>query len=123
MTQIANIPDAAASTKFPAWPTVKSYDGAIYTSPVGHFRPNHFGLHDMLGNVFEYCSDWFDHGYYKNSPDSDPRGPLTGTAHVARGGSFIVVAGSHDRWVFSDNVHVPDVGFRVVRDVPPPANP
>lgn len=69
--------------------TWKTYDdGYAFTSPVGCFYPNEFGLYDMIGNVFEFCSDWLDSDYYKISPFIDPKGPLTGIYHVRRGGSW-----------------------------------
>ena len=51
------------------------YDVGGKTHPVGQKRPNAFGLHDMHGNVSEWCWDMFDEGYYARSPVEDPRGP------------------------------------------------
>ncbi len=120
MTEIGNIPDAAAAAQFPGWEEqTRSNDGFAYTSPVGSFRPNNFGLYDTLGNVFEQCSDWNAEDYYRHSPENDPGGPANGPGHVARGGSFVALVPVHGRWWFSAGVHLPDLGFRVVCEIPP----
>jgi uncharacterized protein (TIGR02996 family) len=59
------------------------------TCPVGEYPPNAFGLHDMYGNVWEWCADWFDESYYHHSPRYDPAGPPRGENRVLRGGSWI----------------------------------
>jgi formylglycine-generating enzyme required for sulfatase activity len=56
--------------------------------PVGHLHPNAWGLYDMHGNVTEFCQDWYDANYYRNSPSVDPPGPGNGKERVLRGGSF-----------------------------------
>jgi formylglycine-generating enzyme len=62
--------------------------GDPYTSPVGYFAANGYGLYDMSRNVWQWCWDWFAFDYYRNSSQSDPRGPTTGSYRVFRGGSW-----------------------------------
>ena len=87
------------------------------TTPVGSFRPNAWGLYDMHGNVCEWCSDWFDEGYYAKSPGTDPQGPGTGKYRVLRGGSWID-DGHYCRSAFRSGYPATDriryYGFRVV---------
>ncbi len=90
------------------------YEGM--TTPVGSYEPNAFGLHDMHGNVSEWCQDWYDKDYYKNSPRKDPQGPLTGEGRVWRGGSWNDQGwgcrSASRRWSSPDLGY--GVGFRVV---------
>jgi hypothetical protein len=60
--------------------------GDPYTSPVGYFAPNGYGLYDMAGNLYEWCWDW--ECPYSSGSQTDPRGPPTGSYRAVRGGSW-----------------------------------
>jgi formylglycine-generating enzyme required for sulfatase activity len=88
------------------------------THPVGEKKPNAWGLYDMHGNVWEWCQDWHDGGYYAKSPADDPTGPATGSDRVIRGGSWSLVAAlcrSSCRFFYPPGFRFSRVGFRVAR--------
>jgi formylglycine-generating enzyme required for sulfatase activity len=84
--------------------------------PVGRKRPNAWGFHDMLGNIWEWCADWYDGNYYRSSPPDDPQGPTRASQRVVRGGGW-----GDDPWVcrpgprssVSPGLRGSDLGFRV----------
>ncbi len=89
LAEVANVADATAKAKFPDWKfSISASDGYVFTSPVGSFRPNPFGLYDMHGNALQWCADWYDKKYYEKSSADDPTGPSSGSSRVLRGGSW-----------------------------------
>ena len=87
-----------------------------YTSPVGYFAANGYGLYDMTGNVYVWCWDWYGTSY---AGGSDPRGPATGSNRVLRGSSWASFAYDTrcaDRNKFNpSNTDIYYLGFRCVR--------
>jgi formylglycine-generating enzyme required for sulfatase activity len=98
-------------------------DGWVGTCPVGSFPANDFGLHEVTGNVWEWCADWFDPTYYGSSPRRAPTGPESGDARVMRGGSYLCHESYCWRYrVDARSANTPDsttgnIGFRVAADL------
>ncbi len=101
-------------------------DGFIGTAPVGTFAPNGFGLHNVSGNVWEWCHDWFDPAIHRRKPELDvlvdPAGPPGAAQRVIRGGSYLCHDSYCDRYrVSARSSNDPDsstgnMGFRVAAD-------
>jgi formylglycine-generating enzyme len=73
-----------------AFPVVNdAEDGFVTTVPVRSYAPNGFGLWQTVGNVWEWCADWYAPDYYTASPRRDPLGPASGRVRVLRGGSYL----------------------------------
>jgi uncharacterized protein (TIGR02996 family) len=92
------------------------WDGSGGTQEVGQFRGNAWGLHDMHGNVWEWCADRFGAGYYAHSPAKDPPGPTRGEQRSMRGGSWRGgpwFCRSAERWSMNPEDTEINVGLRV----------
>ena len=126
--------------------TTGIYSHAVYANNSGNrtkmpedVKANPFGLKNMLGNVMEYCEDWYSEDAYKSIKDGelDPKGPAAGTEHVVRGGHYNSDAADlrsaarshteHDKWLRTDPQNpksiwwysdIKGIGFRVVCEVP-----
>jgi formylglycine-generating enzyme len=89
------------------------------THAVGTKTPNELGLYDMSGNAFEWCSDYYDGGYYSASPSVNPKGPSTGTNRALRSGAWLNVAVgcrvASRNWAGPTD-KAEHMGFRCVRD-------
>jgi formylglycine-generating enzyme required for sulfatase activity len=96
-------------------------DGFPFTAPPGRFKPNAFGLFDMLGNVCEWCSDrseWTTPPYQNvDAPVDDPPGPSAGDNRIWRGGSWSdFPTRSAQRWSSKPTERDQCIGFRVMRE-------
>jgi serine/threonine protein kinase/formylglycine-generating enzyme required for sulfatase activity len=97
------------------WFKLNSSNG---TRETGQKNPNELGIYDMTGNVWEWCSDWYSENYYLTSPGLNPKGPVTGSNKVIRGGSWNFeeniqrVTNRHAYQPHYGGIHI---GFRIIR--------
>ena len=125
--------DSIDGSKANYWSSGDPYEtgGTVKTTPVGYYdgsqtpagsdMANGYGLYDMIGNVYEWCNDWFSSSYYSVSPYDNPPGPASGTTLVIRGGSW-----SNDttksrvanrQGPYGPGITDHSIGFRVVLDL------
>jgi len=98
-------------------------DGYAGTAPADTFPPNGYGLYNITGNTWEWCSDWFSPGYHVSAGRTNPVGPLRGQTKVMKGGSYLCHQSYCNRYrVAARSSNEPDsattnIGFRCVRDL------
>jgi len=116
-----NVRDESAAREW----SIKKYwigydDGYARTAPVGSFAPNSLGVHDISGNVYEWCWDWYGESYYADSPVVNPTGPAGGKMRSCRDVGFACPI--YQECVASRGKGLPDLtfswgGFRIARSI------
>jgi formylglycine-generating enzyme required for sulfatase activity/uncharacterized caspase-like protein len=122
----ANVADNTRLSGGETWDKkINCIDGYTFVAPVGKFRPNNYGLYDMIGNVWELVQDGYEKIYYSNSPRNNPVAESlpVGSRCVMRGGGYTVSTAtpaiyrtSNRGWVNLDTSSS-HVGFRLARTV------
>jgi len=104
-----------------AWFRDNAYDaGEKYAHTVAQKKPNPWGLYDVHGNIWEWCSDWYDEKAYRTNQATDPKGPSGGECRVLRGGSLLnipVICRSATRTRSLPDERGYYFGFRIVLDL------
>lgn len=119
LTRIGNVADLSLAQKL-HYKTLQSSDGWAFTSPVGQFKPNNFGLYDMIGNAFEWCRDFYEPNWYDQSPIVNPAGPsepAESPLHAFRGGGWeadAVYCRCAARYLAKPTLRDGSAGFRVL---------
>jgi formylglycine-generating enzyme required for sulfatase activity len=113
-----NVADESLAPVFPTWERWSGYDdGHRFTAPVGSYPPNELGIHDLTGNVWEWCGDWYDAEHYAHCRRQDPGGPASGEDRSLRGGSWFFGPGTWRvtyRYRLDPAERYDDDGFRLV---------
>ena len=120
----ANGADASAKDRYSSWWSWSAAcrDGHVHTAPVGSFAANGWGLHDMLGNVWERTEDCWNDSYAGAPSDGSVWEVGNCAERVSRGGSWGVEPSylrAANRYGYSTGIRVSDVGFRVARTLAP----
>lgn len=118
----ANVADQAAAQQYPGWNVLACNDRYVQSAPVGTFAPNAFGLHDMIGNMFEWVQDCWSDSYQGAPGDGSARLEGDCASREMRGGSWFTSpdylrASYRNR--FAHDYRSSSVGFRIVREIHP----
>ena len=95
-------------------------DDFLYTAPVGSYPANDIGVFDLSGNVWEWTADWYDENYYAYSPQDNPKGPISGSYRIIRGGSWNIPMGfsrCSNRREYTPSLRHVNIGFRLAKDI------
>ncbi|MBL8890083.1 MAG: SUMF1/EgtB/PvdO family nonheme iron enzyme, partial [Planctomycetaceae bacterium] len=126
LPEIANVWDGTAKAKFEALGFgnfIHAKDGFAFSSPVGSYAANAWGVYDLIGNAWEWCQDWYGDNYYQqfaNLAAVDPQGPASGSSRCLRGGSWgsnAVYCRSGCRGFYDPPGRSYDIGFRVLLEL------
>lgn len=116
----ANIADQAAAQKYPGWSVLECNDHYVQSAPVGSFAPNAFGLHDMIGNMFEWVQDCWSASYEGAPTNGSARLDGDCASRELRGGSWFTSPAylrASYRNRFAHDYRSSSVGFRVIREI------
>ena len=95
-------------------------DGYLSTAPVNSYKPNGYGLYNIVGNVWEWTQDWFSASYPKIRDNNNPLGPSSGESKVIKGGSYLCHKSYCNRYRIAarsnntPNSSTSNLGFRCV---------
>ncbi len=91
------------------------------TTPVRTYQPNFFGLYDMVGNIWQWCNDWFNETYYASGNNLNPTGPSAGQSKVRRGGAWNVIQSFRlrcaNRGAMLPESYTTNIGFRCAKSI------